>query len=73
MLSTEWVNWIIAGSLLEAHCSAWNTRIVMWNQLSMVWTSIATTTVSLLLNMVRVLMRDAHSGPLVLGSLAGEL
>ena len=73
LLPTVWLALLAANTLLEGHCSAWNTLIAFGNRLPMLWPSLATNAVSLALNLALAHCASAQAGWLALGPLLAGL
>ena len=73
LLPTVWLALLAANTLLESHCSAWNTLIAFGNRLPMLWPSLATNAVSLALNLALAHCAAAQAGWLALGPLLAGL
>lgn len=73
MLPLLWLVLMGLNSLLEQHCSAWNSLIAMGNRLPMLWPSLATNAAGLGLNLLVITFPGAEAGFLVLGPLLAGL
>ncbi len=67
MLPVAWMILLALNTLLDGHCSIWNTLISYWNHLPMLWPSLYTNISAFGLNLLLLQLPGSNPGYLILG------